>query len=374
MVCHLEWKYLTLITFFLFIFINFSLTIPPILDSSKVKYQTEALKRGEFIVKNIARQNQKYLGIKNDSLVVDQLNITTELAQTEERILSLNMINPRTKRIIAPPERLDQPIDNRAAVLRGSEAKELMIEKLTTYQVLISQPIFLYSSAQDQEVVAAVVQAVFNIEGIGIASDEYTTILLKTLLLSFVLGLLFYFLVQQFTAAAFRKIYNEIEIALKKGYHHLELKTKFEEVNHIVHAINQVFKKTRDILAQLPEGTRPGGEKISENTDEILKNLLRSLTDGVAILNSSYQVIQLNPIFQKIIGIKESDISEKNILDLILDQELLRNISHGLGQAAFGMEVADQLFIHERPYRLTVRAAKNPNQEVDFYIVNLKEG
>ncbi|MBI3019268.1 MAG: FHA domain-containing protein, partial [Deltaproteobacteria bacterium] len=207
---HLEWKYVTLILFSSFVLTNFLITIPSLLDHAQVKLQTEAIKRGEFIVKRIGTENQKYLNLKEGLLIADNFNLTTAIAQQEERVLNVNIIDPKTKRILAPPERLDLPIDNREVFLRGSEIKKLSFEKINDREVLISYPIYLYSSVEDRDVIGAVVQATFNIEGIGISSQEYSQLLLKFLLLSLLVGIGFYFLFHSITSMAFKKIYTEI--------------------------------------------------------------------------------------------------------------------------------------------------------------------
>ncbi|MBI2646352.1 MAG: FHA domain-containing protein [Deltaproteobacteria bacterium] len=369
---HLEWKYVTLILFSAFVLTNFLITIPSLLDHAQVKLQTEAIKRGEFITKRIGAENQKHLSLKEGLLIADHFHLTTALAQQEERILSVNIIDPKTKRILAPAERLDLPIDNREVFLRGSDVKKLSFEKINDREVLISYPVTLYSSAEDRDVVGAVVQATFNIEGIGISSQEYSQLLLKFLLLSLFGGVVFYFLFHTITSMAFKKIYTEIDTASQKGFRHLDLKTKFEEMNAIVHTINKVFKKTRDLVSKLPEEGKTSDERLAENTDEILKNLLQVLPDGVVVLNTSYQIIHMNSSFEKISELKTQEALNRNILEILKNEELAKNISHGLNQAAFGIEIQENLDVHNHRYQLAVSAAKSPTNQVDFYILNLK--
>ncbi len=369
---HLEWKYVTLILFSAFVLTNFLITIPSLLNHAQVKLQTEAIKRGEFIVKRIGTENQKHLTLKEGLLISDNFNLTTALAQQEERILNVNIIDPKTKRILAPAERLDLPIDNREVFLRGSEVKKLSFEKINDREVLISYPVYLYSSIEDRDVVGAVVQATFNIEGIGISSQEYSQILLKFLLLSLLVGIGFYFLFHTITSMVFKKIYTEIEAAGQKGYRHLDLKTKFEEMNSIIHTINKVFKKTRDLVSKLPDEGKTSDERLAENTDDILKNLLQILPEGVVILNPSYQIIHMNTSFEKISELNTQEALNHNILEILKNEELAKNISHGLNQAAFGIETQETLEAHSHRYQLSVSATKNPNNQVDFYILNLK--
>jgi len=369
---HLEWKYVTLILFLAFVLTNFLITIPSLLDHAQFKLQTEAIKRGEFIVKRIGTENQKNLSLKEGFLIADNFNLTTALAQQEERILNVNIIDPKTKKILAPAERLDLPIDNRDVFLRGSEVKKLSFERINDRQVLISYPVYLYSSVEDRDVVGAVVQATFNIEGIGISSQEYSQLLLKFLLLSLLSGIGFYVLFHAITSVAFKKIYTEIDTASQKGYRHLDLKTKFEEMNSIIHTINKVFKKTRDLVSKLPEEERALDEKLAENTDEVLKSLLQALPEGVVVLNSSYHIIHMNPSFERISELRTQEALNHNILEVLKNEELAKNISHGLNQAAFGIETQEALDVHNHRYQLVVSATKNPSNQVDFYILNLK--
>ena len=69
---------------------------------------------------------------------------------------------------------------------------------------------------------------------------------------------------------------------------------------------------------------------------------MQSLPDGVAILNDAFQIKQINKAFQSLAGFKYHSHTDQTILDLIQDQELLRNISHGLGQAAHGIETKEE--------------------------------
>ena len=216
------------------------------------------------------------------------------------------------------------------------------------------------------------VQATFNIEGIGISSQEHSQLLLKFLLLSLLIGIGFYFLFHTLTSMAFKKIYTEIDSASQKGYRHLDLKTKFEEMNGIIHTINKVFKKTRDLVSKLPEEGKTSDERWAENTDEILKNLLQVLPEGVVVLNSSYQIIHMNSSFEKISELKTQEALNHNILEILKNEELAKNISHGLNQAAFGIETQENVDVYNHRYQLAVSATKNPNNQIDFYILNLK--
>src|SRR3989338_7153536 len=254
------------------------------------------------------------------------------------------------------------------AIKRGE-----FIEKINNNQILISQPIYLYSSTQDRDVVGAVVQAVFNLEGIGMSASEKNGILVKFLIFSMVLGIIFYFLLQQFTSAAIRKIYTEIEAASKKGFQHLEQKTKFEKINQIIHSINKTFKKTRDLMSKLSQEELGKESLVLENTDEILNNLLRVLPDGLVVLNNNYHIIRMNPVFQKMANLRNTDLLNKNILDLIQEETLLKNITHGLGQASFGMSTSEDIEWGDHKFHLSVSATKNPNNEIDFYIIDVRQ-
>ncbi len=367
-----EWKYLTMALFLLFIVVSFLVTVPPAVTEMQTKIQTEAIKRAEFVVKRISRENQKYLSIQNNTVVADLLNLSTSVAQDEERILSVHIVDPKTKRILAPAEKLNQTIDESGPVLRGTEARKLLIAQLDPDRVLISNPIFVYAAQENEEVVAAVVQVIYNIEGIGLSSSEYYELLLRSLLFILLIGALFYFSFTHLTSIEFKKMHNEIEGAAKKGYHHLELRTKFEEAKNIVHSINKIFKKTRELISNLPEELRQK-EGRTENTDEILRQLLQALPDGIAILNDSYQVILYNEAFQKIAVTKKVDIQEKSILDVIQNQGLLQNISLSLGQAAQGRVVTEELQSGEQSYSLSVSASRTPGNEIDFYILKIRQ-
>lgn len=367
-----EWKYLTMALFLLFIGVSFLITVPPAVTEMQTKIQTEAIKRAEFVVKRISRENQKYLSIQNNTVVVDLLNLSTSAAQDEERILSVHIVDPKTKKILAPAEKLNQTIDESGPILRGTEARKLSIAKLDPDRVLISNPIFVYSAQENEEVVAAVVQTIYNIEGIGLSSSEYSQLLLRSFLFILLIGALFYFSFTHLTSIEFKKMHNEIESAAEKGFHHLELRTKFEEAKNIVHSINKIFKKTRELISNLPEDLRRK-ETRTENTDEILRQLLQALPDGIAILNDSYQTILYNTAFQKMAAGKETDLYERNILDIIQNQGLLQNISLSLGQAAQGRTVIEELHIGEGRYQLSVTASRTPENEIDFYILKIRQ-
>ena len=286
----------------------------------------------------------------------------------------MNIVDPRTKKILAPAERLNKNVDARGPILRGAEAEKLTYEKISANRVLISQPVFLFSETGNQQVVGAVVQAIFNIEGIGLMNHEYTSLLIRSLIILLLMGTAFYLILHQLISTAFFKINQEIEAATRRGYRHLEIQTKFEEVSNIVHSINQVFRRTRDMVSQLPEESRMASERAVEDTDEILKNLILALPDGVAILNEKYHIMKTNPAFQSMAGIPYDVSPEQSILDVIQDQELLRNISHGLSRAAQGATIKEDMQINQQNAQLTISVIKNPNDEIEYYILNVRPG
>lgn len=111
----------------------------------------------------------------------------------------------------------------------------------------------------------------------------------------------------------------------------------------------------------------------SHNSDEILRSLLTSLPEGVVILSDTYEVVYANPIFYRLANLKDNEeIREKNILDMIENQDLLRNLSHGLGQAASGQSSVEELEIQKEKYQIKISAAQNSDRLIDYYIVQLK--
>ena len=120
------------------------------------------------------------------------------------------------------------------------------------------------------------------------------------------------------------------------------------------------------------EESRMASERAVEDTDEILKNLILALPDGVAILNEKYHIMKTNPAFQSMAGIPYDVSPEQSILDVIQDQELLRNISHGLSRAAQGATIKEDMQINQQNAQLTISVIKNPNDEIEYYILNVR--
>ncbi|MBI4041512.1 MAG: FHA domain-containing protein [Deltaproteobacteria bacterium] len=371
---HIEWKYFTLLLFGLFVILNFLLTTPWLMHTAQQKLYLEATKRGEFILKKIADENRKFIQLKNGVLIYDTFHLSTDFGRYDERILSVNIVNPQTKKIVSPAERLDQSVDAVGAVLRGVEAQSLLVEPFNDRRALISYPIFQFDEKNNVQRVAAVVQAVFNTEEIGFLKGEKQSFILKTFIISFLLASVFYFLLHHFTSHIFRQVYQEIKTSFQKGYRPLELKTKFEDMSQIVGSINQVLKKTRDLVSKMTPSEQASQEiSSSHNSDEILRSLLTSLPEGVVILSDTYEVVYANPIFYRLANLKDNEeIREKNILDMIENQDLLRNLSHGLGQAASGQSSVEELEIQKEKYQIKISAAQNSDRLIDYYIVQLK--
>ena len=368
----LEWKYITLILTFLFVTLAFLGVVPPLINENHIQLQKEALKRGEFVLKHIARENQKYLSIEQGSLITDNLKLSTHVAESEERLTLVNIIDPKTKRILAPSERLNQSIENDAPYLRGTEAKSLMIEKLSETEFLISQPIWIYSREENREVIGAIVQAIFQAEGVGYTKHQYLNILLRSFLVFILIGVGYYISLQGFTYLALKKIDGEIQLASRKGYRHIELQTKFHEISEILESINKVFRRTRELIQKMPENVLTEGEKQTENIDEILKHLIQAVQDGVIVLNPSFKIIKINSAFSKMVNIPIDSV-DQNIFDVVTHQEWLRNITLSLNETSQKENVQEEFYIESHKYHLATEVRRNPNNEVDFYLLNIKQ-
>ena len=368
----IEWKFVTLFLVLILVTLSFfSLTLP-LMNQAKVKLQAEALKRAELIVKRTARENQKNIHMKDGTLLTETLELTTAFSHLEERILSLNIIDPKTKRILAPAERLGQTISE-GPILKGTEAKNTSIEKLDAETILISEPIYVYDDAASQEVVGAIVQAEFSVEGIGFSSGESMGLLIRSFIIFFFLGIGFYTLLGALTRTALKKIDDEIETAARLGYRHLELKTKFGEISSVIHSINTLFRQTRELLTKLPEESR--GKAVIEDTDAILKNLLTSVPEGVAILNGSYQILHINPAFQKLTGVQLDARYEENILNIVQDQEFLRNMTHGLEEVGHGYtaSIREEFFMNQEKFHLLISGEMTPQHRIEYYVLQLRQ-
>ena len=84
-------------------------------------------------------------------------------------------------------------------------------------------------------------------------------------------------------------------------------------------------------------------------------------------------VMVCNPSFEKITGLRYDPTRDQNLLDALKDPELARNIMHGLGQAAQGKAAEENIYIGKDKYALHVESAKNTDDRIHYYIVNLRQ-
>ncbi|QIB26679.1 two-component system histidine kinase PnpS [Caloranaerobacter azorensis] len=194
--------------------------------------------------------------------------------------------------------------------------------------------------------------------------SEYYNLMYRYIFLSIVAGLLVAMFVGYRYVKSVTKPIKELTIATRKissgNFGELVKVRTEDEIGLLADNFNKMSLKLKDTINEL----------LDKNTK--LKAILSSMINGVIALDNNKRIILVNPVAEKMLEIKEADVRNKHVLEVLKDLNLKENICELLNtnvQSKFEIEVKEpnnRIFnVYINPIKLT----NDPNRIIGVLVI-----
>jgi PAS domain-containing protein len=314
-----EWSALVGILLFVFIAVNITLTIIPVLTSSKKLLIKEIALRGKQYAAEVDHLNSGYLRDKNLDL------IRTDFLEGEdtEGVQSYKLfdIDGRVYRPLANLNTIvNDPFSVDALKFYKNESNQdrEVIQSLGGNQIGIARAIKAHDKQLGREVVVAIITIIFSPSSLAREASNNSKAYLESLVTSAIVAVFFFGILYYMTVRPLEELRFQIEGVLRGKTKELASNTLFKEIHPLRSSINSVLSRLKEL-----QSVDSGDTQTIEDDGPYLRTLkefMQGAQGPVLILNSDKIIQHLNPECEDLIGIRENASAGQSLLDTARDQ------------------------------------------------------
>lgn len=315
-----EWNVLLGILLFIFVCASISLTVGPVLLTSKKLIVQEVKARGTQYVNEVSRVNAIHLS-RGDLERIDTNFL--EDREKNEGVESYELFDMEG-RIIRPASKIDTYINDtfsiRAKNYFASEKnyQKVNMKGLGGGEVGIAKALLVHNIQTGSIEPVGVVAIRFKPNSLQTIAASNSSAYLEALIYTSLIAVIFFGFVYYMTLKPLEELRYQIEEVLRGKRKDLESAALFSEINPIRNTVNSLLQRLRELQS---EDTAEFAE-IEDDSEYIasLKEFMEGAQGPVLILNSEKNIEHLNPECEDLIGIRESSGAGTSLLDSARDQ------------------------------------------------------
>lgn len=316
-----EWAALVGILLFVFIAINITLTILPVLRDSKVLLIKEIALRGKQYAAEVDRLNNVYLRDKN----LDQVYTGFLEGDDAEGVQSYKLFDIEG-RVYRPVSELNTVVNDSFSVdalkfykVEKNQDREV-IQDLGNNTIGIARAIKAHDKNLGRDVVVAIITLNFSPTSLAREASNNSKAYLESLITSAMVAIIFFGILYYMTIRPLEDMRIQIERVLRGRQKDLESKAMFKELNPLRNTVNSILSRIKE-LQNIDSGV---AQDLEEDHSYVrsLKEFMQGAQGAVLILNSEKHIQHLNPEAEDLIGIRENASAGQSLLDTARDQGL----------------------------------------------------
>ncbi len=314
-----EWAALVGILLFIFIAINISLTIIPVLRDSKKLLIKEIALRGKQYAAEVDHINKSFLRDKS----LDQVYTGFLEGEDAEGVLSYKLFDIEG-RIYRPVSSLNTIVNDTFSVdtlkfykTESNQDREV-IQDLGGNNIGIARAIKAHDKQMGRDVVVAIITIIFSPSSLSREASNNSKAYLESLITSGIVAVFFFGILYYMTIRPLDEIRFQIESVLRGRQKELTSNTLFKEIHPLRNTINSILSRIKELQ------NTDGGEVQTMEEDgpylRTLKEFMEGAQGPILILNSEKQIQHINLEAEDLIGIRENAAAGQSILDTARDQ------------------------------------------------------
>lgn len=314
-----EWSALVGILLFIFIAINISLTILPVLRDSRNILEAEIAARGKQYAAEVGRLNHVHLRDKN----LADVN-TSFLESDEAEGVKSHRLFDIEGRIYRPVGELNSIVNDPFSVaaqkfyrVEKNQDKEF-IRRLDSNTIGIARAVKAHDRNLNTNVIVAIIAIEFSPSSMAREASNNSKAYLESLITSSIVAIIFFGILYYMTVRPIDEMRHQIERVLRGRQKELESKTLFKELYPLRNTINSLLSRLREL-----QNTDSGEVQHLEEDGPYLRTLkefMQGSQGPVMILNSEKIIQNINPECEDLIGIRENASAGQSLLDTARDQ------------------------------------------------------
>jgi hypothetical protein len=327
-----EWSALVGILLFIFIAINISLTIVPVLNDSRRLLLREVGYRAKQYAAEVDRLNNVYLRDKN----LDQVKTNFLEGEDAEGVQSYKLFDMEG-RVYRPVAELNTIVNDPFSV---DALKYFKVEKNQDQEkiiregniVKVARAIKAHDKNSGRDVVVAVIALNFAPTSLATEAANNSKAYLESLVTSGMVAIIFFGMLYYMTIRPLDEMKNQIELVLRGRQKELQSKSLFRELHPLRNTLNSVLSRIKEL-----QNTESGEVQSMEDDGPYVRSLEEFMAGAqgpVMILNSEKVVQRINPEAEDLIGIRENSSAGQSILDTARDQGFAATIIDLCDQSA----------------------------------------
>jgi pSer/pThr/pTyr-binding forkhead associated (FHA) protein len=314
-----EWSALIGILLFIFIAINITLTILPVLRDSKQLLIKEIALRGKQYAAEVDRLNNVSLRDKN----LDQVYTGFLEGEDAEGVQSYKLFDIEG-RVYRPVSELNTIVNDTFSVdamkfyrVEKNQDREI-IQDLGNNVIGIARAIKAHDKNLGRDIVVAVITIYFSPTSLAREASNNSKAYLESLITSAMVAIIFFGIVYYMTVKPLDEIRFQTERVLRGRQKEVSTKTLFREVIPLRNTINSILARIKELQSAASGET----QTLEEDGPYLrtLKEFMMGAQGPTMILNSEKIVMHLNPECEDLVGIRENASSGQSILDCARDQ------------------------------------------------------
>jgi hypothetical protein len=314
-----EWSALVGILLFIFIAINITLTILPVLRDSKKLLIKEIALRGKQYAAEVDHLNSAHLREKN----LDHIRTDFLEGEDAEGVQSYKLYDIEG-RVYRPMSSLNTIVNDPFSVdalkfykTESNQDKEV-IQDLGGNQIGIARAIKAHDKQMGRDVVVAVITIIFSPSSLAREASNNSKAYLESLITAGMVAIFFFGILYYMTIRPLDEIRYQIEAVLRGRQKELNSNTLFKEIHPLRNTINSILTRIKELQ------NTDGGEVQNMEEDgpylRTLKEFMEGAQGPILILNSEKIIQHLNSEAEDLIGIRENASAGQSLLDTARDQ------------------------------------------------------
>jgi PAS domain-containing protein len=327
-----EWSALVGFLLFIFIAINISLTIMPVLNDSRRLLQREVSFRAKQYAAEVDRLNNVFLRDKN----LDQIYTGFLDGEDAEGIQSYKLFDTEG-RVYRPVAELNTIVNESFAV---DALKYFKVEKNQDTEYIrpdgkiirVARAIKAHDKILGRDVVVAIIALTFAPTSLATEAANNSKAYLESLVTSGMVAIIFFGMLYYMTVRPLDEMKIQIERVLRGRQKEIESKIMFKEMYPLRNTINSILTRIKEL-----QNTDSGEMQTMEEDGPYLRALEEFMAGAqgpVMILNSEKVIQRINPEAEDLVGLRENSASGQSILDTARDQGFAATIIDLCDQSA----------------------------------------
>ncbi len=327
-----EWSALVGFLLFIFIAINISLTIVPVLTDSRRLLLREVGYRAKQYAAEVDRLNNVYLRDKN----LDQIYTGFLEGEDAEGVESYKLFDVEG-RVYRPMAELNTIVNEPFAV---EALRYFKVDKNQDQEVIardgkivrVARAIKAHDKNLGRDVVVAIISLTFAPTSLATEAANNSKAYLESLVTSGMVAIIFFGILYYMTIRPIEEMKYQVERVLRGRQKEIESKSMFRELHPLRTTVNSILIRIKEL-----QSTDSGEMQSMEEEGPYIRALEEFLSGAqgpVMILNSEKIIQRINPEAEDLIGLRENSASGQSILDTARDQGFAATIIDLCDQSA----------------------------------------